>query len=109
MNKRFLLKKRIEVIRTLISIDDDNTTWKSVVGRAISQIIGVKSNIEKLKASIEKLGYKKAIKYIDLYIRDQIETKEKEYEKISRAEHALNKKKWKSLQEKFKTFLDSQI
>ncbi len=109
MNKRFLLKKRIEVIRTLISIDDDNTTWTSVVGRAISQIIGVKSNVEKLKASIEKLGYKKAIKYIDLYIRDQIETKEKEYEKISRAEHALNKKKWKSLKEKFKTFLDSQI
>ena len=109
MNKRFLLKKRIEVIRTLMSIDDDNTTWTSVVGRAISQIIGVKSNIEKLKASIEKLGYKKAIKYIDLYIRDQIETKEKEYEKISRAEHKLNKKKWKALKEKFKTFLDSRI
>ena len=61
----------------------------------------------RLKA-MKELGYKEALKTVDSFVQNQYETEEKPYIKITRIEHKLNKKKWKSLKEKFKTFIENQ-
>ena len=109
MKKRILLKNKIDIIRRLLVLDTDTEiTWTSVISRALLKMTGAKSDTEKLTEKLKELGYKEAIKAVDAFVQNQYETEEKVYTKVTRIEHKLNKKKWKSLKGKFKTFVENQ-
>lgn len=109
MKKRILLKNKIDIIRRLLALDTDTEiTWTSVISRALSKAIGIKSDTEKLTEKIKELGYKEALEAVDLFVEQQFENVEKAYEKISKAEHKTNKKQWKTLKEKLKIFIGEQ-
>ena len=107
--KKILLKNKIDIARRLMSLESDTEIpWTSVISRALLRVTGVKSDTEKLTEKLKELGYKEALKTVDSFVQNQYETEEKTYIKITRIEHKLNKKKWKSLKEKFKTFIENQ-
>lgn len=107
--KRILLKNKIDIVKRLLSIDSSTeATLTSVISRALSKAIGIKSDTEKLTEKIKELGYKEALEAVDLFVEQQFENGEKAYEKISKAEHKTNKKQWKTLKEKLKIFIGEQ-
>ena len=109
IRKRILLKNKIDIVRRLLSLESsDETIWTSVISRTLSKAMGIKSDTEKLTERLKELGYKEALKAVDSFVEHQFENEDRVYTKVTKAEHKINKKRWKSLKEKFKKFVENQ-
>ena len=109
VGRRILLKNKIDIIKRFLLLDSDtDKTWTGVISRTLLKVMGVKSDTERLTEKLKKLGYKEALKVVDAFVQNQDETEEKAYTKVTRVEHKLNKKEWKSLKKDFKKFIESR-
>ncbi len=101
--KRICLTLKISVLKKyLVKDDQSDKKWTIVIGRAISKIMGVTSDVDKLIASLNNMGYHEAIVTVEGFVEKQLKTQDNTYSTISLKEHRTNKFKWKSLKEEFK-------
>lgn len=109
IKNRILLKGKIDIVKRLISPNSDSEiTIASTFGRMFAKAMGIKSDTDKLTDNLRNLEYREALQVVNSFVNNQFENGEKTYVKVSKQEHKINKKVWKSLKKEFKTFVKNQ-
>lgn len=104
--RRMALKFKIGILKEIVSPEENNTGFVSLVTRAFSYaILGKKTAMEQFVNNIEDDDYKTAMKKLDQLADETISYNKELFPFISLREHKFNKKYWKELKSEFSDYI----